>query len=170
MKLIVGLGNPGKEYKKTRHNIGFRVLDSICENWELRKKFKAEISKQGEVIYMKPQTFMNLSGSAISAVAEYFKIAIEDILIIYDDKDLLFEDVRFRSSGSAGGHKGALSTIQYLNTEEIARLKIGIAPTDPDVQMQETADYVLSKFSKEEEKKIPDIIKQTQEKIKEFLQ
>ncbi|MFA5994909.1 MAG: aminoacyl-tRNA hydrolase [Patescibacteria group bacterium] len=158
MKLIVGLGNPGKQYEKTRHNIGFRVLDEICDNWTLQKSCQALICKNDTIIYAKPQTFMNLSGLAVKKLWQFYKIEIKDILVVYDDKDLPFGKLRFRTKGSSGGHNGMNSIIAELGTSEFPRLRIGIAPTDSQTIIHDTADYVLAKFSKEEEKLLPEII------------
>lgn len=172
MKLIVGLGNPGKEYEKTRHNIGFRVLNKIIKNknkkWKKNKKADALIYEEGNYVYAKPLTYMNLSGQAINKLTTQYNIHHpEDVLIIYDDKDLEFNKIRYKQKGSAGGHKGALSTIEYLDTEEVPRLKIGIAPVNQKIQ--DTSEFVLSKFTSEEEQKLPEIIDKAIKKMDEVL-
>jgi PTH1 family peptidyl-tRNA hydrolase len=169
MKLIIGLGNPGKEYELTRHNIGFRVVDSLKLEWQVMAKCFAQVAKDKQVLYAKPQTFMNLSGKSVQALQQYYKIDLNDILVVYDDKDLPFGTLRFRPKGSSGGQNGMKSIIEYLGTEEIARLRIGIAPTDAEAKIHNAADYVLNRFNKEEEKLLPDIIKQAQEEIEKFL-
>ena len=154
MKCIVGLGNPGKMYEKTRHNVGFRVIDALIQrdNLKTQKKFKSEIVQitlnNVPVLLVKPQTFMNLSGEAIRLVMDFYKLEIKDILIIYDDLDLPVGKFRLREKGSAGGHNGMKSLIQHLNTQEFPRLRIGIDKNP----LFETPDYVLGKFSKEDEK------------------
>ncbi len=171
MKLIVGLGNPGEKYSHTRHNIGFRVLDSIVNelsgNWTLMTKCSALIHKVGDSIYAKPQTFMNLSGSSVAALLHYYKIDFTDCVIVYDDKDMKFGTMRERATGSSGGHNGMNSIIGVLGTKDIARLKIGVAPADDDVEMYDTADYVLGKFTKEEEKALPEIIAEAVKKLQQ---
>ncbi|AGA67631.1 peptidyl-tRNA hydrolase [Desulfitobacterium dichloroeliminans LMG P-21439] len=153
MKLIVGLGNPGVQYAETRHNAGFLLLDCLAEelNLDFRSKFQGLVSETqigGEKIYLlKPQTFMNLSGRSIREVVQFYKIAPQDILVIYDDMDLAVGRLRLRSSGSAGGHNGIKSTIAELGSEDFWRLKVGIGrpPTGWD-----SARYVLASFAKEE--------------------
>ena len=154
MKLIAGLGNIGNKYTFTRHNSGFMLIDSIALNNELTFK---EISKlkclmtsykdnSGEYILIKPTTFMNLSGEAIRAVTDYYKIPINDTLVVYDDLSLPLGKIRFRANGSDGGHNGIKSIIQHLGTQNFARLKIGIGPqTNLPSEV-----FVLQNFSKEE--------------------
>lgn len=172
MRLVVGLGNPGRQYIQTRHNVGFMVVDKIIAGtslkWELRPSWGASVAKYKNVLYLKPMTYMNLSGSAVMVVSKYYKIPPADLLVIYDDKDLPLGTVRFRTQGSAGGHRGMQSIIGCLGTTEIARLKVGIAPTDNQV-IPDTADFVLARFSKEEQAQLPDIIEQTQQKLTEWL-
>ena len=154
MKLIVGLGNPGKEYVNTRHNTGFIFIDRLAKDYKtkfkLDVKLKCEICDiliNGEkVTLIKPQTYMNLSGTSVKLVCDYYGIDINDILVIHDDLDLEVGKIRFRAHGSSGGHKGIQNIIDNLGTEEIKRLKIGI----DKVESKYTIDYVLGKFSKEE--------------------
>ena len=154
MKLVVGLGNPGMEYKKTRHNVGFIFLNSFLskENLSLdKKKFKGHyteyVSNKGnKAILLEPQTYMNLSGDSIIEFMRYFKIAIEDILVIYDDLDLELGKIRIRSKGSSGGHNGIKSIISRLGTDQFKRIRIGIGK-DSNIPV---INYVLSKFSEEE--------------------
>ncbi|MDF9825735.1 PTH1 family peptidyl-tRNA hydrolase [Breznakia sp. PF5-3] len=153
MKLIVGLGNPGKQYEKTRHNAGFMVMDEIAKSLGVdidQKKFKglyAQTFIKGEkVILLKPQTYMNNSGESVRAVVDYFNIDIEDILVIYDDLDLPVGKLRLREQGSAGGQKGVKSILQHLGTQELRRIRVGIGK-DPVIP---TVDYVLGKVSKED--------------------
>ena len=153
MKLIVGLGNPGKEYAKTRHNIGFMVIDGLLTrmNIELdQKKFNSLFAKtkitKTDVIIAKPLTYMNLSGEAVSQLANFFRINPEDVLIIHDDFDLPLGKLRLRNQGSGGSHNGMKNIIQHFNTNQICRIRIGI---DKD-RFIEQKDYVLGKFKKEE--------------------
>jgi peptidyl-tRNA hydrolase, PTH1 family len=154
MKCIVGLGNPGKMYEKTRHNVGFRVIDALIkrDNLKTQKKFKSEIVQTTlnnmPVLLVKPQTFMNLSGEAVRLVMDFYKLEIKDILIIYDDLDLPVGQFRLREKGSAGGHNGMKSLIQHFGTQEFPRLRIGIDKNPLILR----PDYVLGKFSKEDEK------------------
>lgn len=168
MKLIIGLGNPGPQYDNTRHNIGFRVLNEMCDNWTLMPKTSALICKQGDVIYAKPQTFMNLSGAAVTALVHYYKLELQAILVVYDCKDISFGKVKLKPTGSSAGHNGMNSIIGTLGTDEFPRLRIGIAPINETVEKYETADYVLGKFSEDEEKHLPEIIKNAIAEINNF--
>jgi PTH1 family peptidyl-tRNA hydrolase len=152
MKLIVGLGNPGKQYEKTRHNVGFMAVDHLREYYgfddfkSLDKgkslMTKGEIAGQS-VILLKPQTYMNLSGVAVQAVASYFKIPREDIIAVYDDVEIESGSVRIREEGSAGGHNGVKSLIEHLGGQDFLRLRLGIKPDTPFKGALE--DYVLGK-------------------------
>lgn len=154
MKLIVGLGNPGKEYKNTRHNTGFMFVDKAVE--KLNEEFKLDKAKkceillteiaQEKVIIIKPQTYMNLSGEAVILVKNFYKIKDEDILVIYDDLDLATGKIRIRPNGSSGGHKGIQSIMTLLGTQNIKRVRIGI----DKVASNKTIDYVIGNFTKEE--------------------
>lgn len=150
MKLIVGLGNPGKEYKNTRHNVGFMVLDYILGDVNWKSKFDGlyyEDNSNGEkVIYVKPTTYMNLSGNCVREYVNYYKIDKKDILVIHDDLDLSFGSYKLKKNSSAGGHNGIKSIINRLNSQEFARLKVGVSH-DRSV---DTKDYVLGNFSKQE--------------------
>ena len=161
MKLIVGLGNIGDKYVFTRHNAGFMLLDSIAlnaglnfqENTKLKSLIAKFISGSETYLLVKPTTFMNLSGEAVRAVVDYYKIRLEDILIVFDDVSLELGKLRFRPTGSDGGHNGIKSVIKHLGTSNISRLKIGIGP-QPNIPSEV---FVLQNFSKEE----LDILKET---------
>ena len=154
MKLIAGLGNIGDKYVFTRHNVGFMLLDNIAYNSNLTfrensrlKCLMTTLKTNGEdYILIKPTTFMNLSGEAVRAVSDYYKIKTEDILIIFDDISLDLGKIRFRPNGSDGGHNGIKSVIQHMGTKDISRLKIGIGP-QPNIPSEV---FVLQNFSKEE--------------------
>lgn len=155
MKLIVGLGNPGKEYDKTRHNVGFMVVDNYIEHInisdnEWKKKFNSlclQTDIRGEkVIFMKPLTYMNLSGQAVKEVVDYFKIDISDILVVSDDLDLLVGNFKLREAGSSGGHNGLKNIALCLGTDKFKRLKVGISKNSSiDIK-----DYVLGKISRDD--------------------
>ena len=155
--MIVGLGNPGKEYEKTRHNVGFRSTDLLAGLLKTkidRLKFKALTRMVNyndmKVLLVQPQPYMNLSGAAVSALATYYKVAPERILVIFDDISLPVGRIRIRRDGSAGGHNGIKSMIQSLGTDKFPRVKVGVgAKPHPDYDL---ADCVLSKFSAQEEK------------------
>ena len=154
MKLVVGLGNPGKEYENTRHNIGFMVVDkyisscNIFDTW--KNKFNGsylETNIKGEkVIFLKPLSYMNLSGGVVSQFVNFYKLSIDDILVISDDLDLLTGNFKLKSKGSCGGHNGLRDIERCLGTSEYKRLKVGISK-DKDI---DTRDYVLGKFSKDD--------------------
>jgi PTH1 family peptidyl-tRNA hydrolase len=153
--LIAGLGNPGKQYENTRHNAGFMAVDAIAgkfgvgfSQWQGGKAVYAKVSAGGKTIYLlKPLTFMNLSGTAVSAFARFFKIPPQDILVIFDDMDIPLGAIRLRLKGSSGGQKGMKNIIEQFGTDNIPRLRLGIGPK-PD--FFQGYDFVLSKFSKED--------------------
>lgn len=150
--LIVGLGNPGKQYENTRHNIGFMLLDLMAEksgaSFQPAPKWQSHIAKLpgSGVLLVKPQTFMNLSGRAIRQITSFYKFPPEDILVIYDDVALPLGTLRFREKGSAGGHNGIKSTIEHLGTNAFPRLKIGIGSSEPGNMV----GHVLGRFSPDE--------------------
>lgn len=169
MKLIAGLGNIGSKYAFTRHNAGFMLADSIALNAGLSFKensrlkcFITKFSNGGEdYLLIKPTTFMNLSGEAVRAVADYYKIDANDILVVFDDLSLELGKIRFRSNGSDGGHNGIKSVILHMGTKDIARLKIGIGP-QPQIPSEV---FVLQNFSKEELEKLKDALSVAKEGI-----
>lgn len=152
MKVIVGLGNPGKKYEKTRHNAGFIVIDELAKKLgctSFTDKFKAKVCEtfvgSEKVILIKPQTYMNLSGESVSAVVDYYDIYLDDLLVITDDKDMEVGQLRIRLKGSSGGQNGIKSIIQHLGTQEFSRLKVGIG-SHPHMN---AADYVMGKIDEE---------------------
>ena len=162
MKLIAGLGNIGPKYTFTRHNVGFMLIDSIVLNsgLDLREnsRLKCLMTKfknnEEEYLLIKPTTFMNLSGEAVRAVSDYYKIRVEDILIVYDDLSIELGKIRFRQNGSDGGHNGIKSVLQHMGTNNIARLKIGIGP-QPSIPSEV---FVLQNFSKDELEKLKETL------------
>lgn len=173
MKLIVGLGNIGSEYEMTRHNVGFMAVDYFASKnniiFKENKSFKGYIASANiggeKVIFLKPTTYMNLSGDSLILVKNYYKVDIKDILVINDDLDMPVGKVRFRAKGSAGGHNGLKSIIQNLGSEDFRRIKIGIDRS----KVISVVDYVLSKFSKEDLDKLSDSFKKTEEGILSFI-
>ncbi len=174
---MVGLGNPGLKYEFTRHNIGFRIVDSLARDIEIEfKKVKSYYSlisrgmiNNHKVMLIKPQTFMNLNGRAVSKVVSYYKIPLRDLLIVYDDLNLELGQVRIRKKGSAGGHKGIESIMQYLDSEEIPRLRIGIG--NPSVNFNfDCVSYVLSNFNGNEKDKIKKVVQLSTEAIKTIIE
>ncbi len=174
MKVIVGLGNPGKEYENTKHNLGFMFVDYLSKKYNLNefKKFKnskitENIIEGQKVIFAKPQTYMNLSGNAVLELKKWFKVENKDIIIIYDDFDIPFESVRFREKGTGGTHNGMKDIILKLSDTNIPRLRIGTGGLKKD--KEEVISFVLSKFSKDELSKIDNIFDEAYVKLKEFL-
>jgi len=162
MKLVVGLGNPGRKYEDTRHNVGFRVLDELARQFAIarpRAVFQGEVveaSLDGErVLLLKPFTYMNNSGASVRAASAFYKLSHEDLLVVCDDLSLPLTKLRFRARGSSGGQKGLEDVIRHLGTREFSRLRIGIG--EPPNQW-DAADYVLSKFNKEEKLEIDESI------------
>lgn len=158
MKLIVGLGNPGMQYAATRHNIGFEVIDSLSETYNIqvnRSKYKAFVGEgtigTEKVILMKPQTFMNLSGEALRTCMDWHKLKPEDVIVVYDDISLDVGQIRLRKKGSAGGHNGIKSIIAHLGGDVFPRVKVGVGQKPPGWEL---ANYVLGRFSEDEMKVI----------------
>ena len=154
MYIIAGLGNPTREYEKTRHNVGFEVIDVLADRLGTtveEKKFKGcygrGIIGGQKVLLLKPQTFMNLSGESVRAAADFYKVDPEHIIIVYDDISLDVGQLRIRKKGSAGGHNGIKSIISHLGTQEFPRIKVGVGDKPKKMDL---ADYVLSRFSKED--------------------
>ena len=155
MKIIIGLGNPTREYQATRHNVGFDAVTRLCDDYRIRldsREHKALCGKGyigGEkVLLAQPQTFMNLSGESVRALADYYKVNCEDIIVICDDINLDVGQLRIRPKGSAGGHNGLKNIIAQLGTDEFARIRIGVGNKPPEWDL---VDYVLGRFPKEEE-------------------
>jgi len=173
MKIIVGLGNPGKEYAQTHHNVGFMVLDRIASKNKIDVidlKHKALIGKGmigGEkVILAKPQTYMNLSGESVRALSDYYKVEPEDIIVIYDDVDLDPGKLRIRKNGSAGTHNGMKSIVAQLGTQEFPRIRVGIGHQPEGWDL---ADYVLSKITPEADKELTAGLDRAAEAVETFL-
>jgi PTH1 family peptidyl-tRNA hydrolase len=171
MKLVVGLGNPGRRYAGTRHNVGFDVIDTLAKRARVSVKKKVAQALVGEavlngeeVLLVKPQTFMNLSGQAVGDLARRFRVKPEDVLVIYDDLDLPTGKIRIRPKGSAGGHNGMKSIIHCLGTQEFPRIRIGIGSAGDD-----TVDYVLSRFSRKDREVIDRSIELAADAVETFI-
>lgn len=168
MKLIVGLGNPWKEYRETRHNVGFLFIDDFASQMETEewKKwyqwlYTSCILEWTKCILLKPETYMNLSGKSVQACAAFFKIQPKDIIIISDDIDMEFGKIRFRETGSQWGHNGIGSIIETLGTQDIKRIKIGIG-RHPNM---DASDWVLSKFTKIEKEQLENVFIEVEKKL-----
>ncbi|KWW52178.1 peptidyl-tRNA hydrolase [Bacillus cereus] len=173
MKLIVGLGNPGREYELTRHNIGFMAIDELAKRWNIslnEQKFKGVFGAgfvNGEkVILLKPLTYMNLSGESIRPLMDYYKIDVEDFVVLYDDLDIPVGKLRLRMKGSAGGHNGVKSTISHLGTQEFQRIRMGI---DRPKNGMKVVDYVLGRFTSEEISDVNHSIEKAADACEEWL-
>lgn len=165
IRLVAGLGNPGREYQRTRHNVGFMVLDRLAADaqlpWDYSEKWGAAWAK-ANVILIKPATFMNRSGQPLAAIANFYKIAASEILVVLDDLALPLGRLRLRAQGSSGGHNGLESVFEHFGTEEIARLRVGIgaAPSAGAV------DYVLGRFFEEEKPVLDAAIRRAADAVK----
>ncbi len=168
MLLIVGLGNPGTQYEDTRHNIGFKVIDKLVYDLGARdvskNAFHGELFKSPNFLLLKPMTFMNVSGKSLQAVKNFYKIELEDIVVVHDDIDLPFSALRFKNGGGHGGHNG-LRSIDAMIGKEYNRVRMGVGKPEHKSQV---ADYVLHDFSAEEEKVLTGWIEYTASAIKEL--
>lgn len=173
MYIIIGLGNPSREYEATRHNIGFDVITRIADDYHIPldfKKHKAICGKgyiEGQkVILVQPQTYMNLSGESVRELVDFYKVLPEEVIVIYDDISLEVGQLRLRTKGSAGGHNGIKSIISHLGTQEFPRIKVGVGDKPKGWDL---ADYVLSRFNNEEQPVIRDAIKNSSEAVRLIL-
>lgn len=169
MYLIAGLGNPSKEYDKTRHNVGFHVIDALADRYGIdvsERKCNGLLGRgrieEQKVILVKPLTFMNASGECLRAVVDYYRIEPEQVIVIFDDISLEPGQLRIRMKGSAGGHNGVKSIIAHLGTQEFPRIKVGIGAKPPRMDL---ADYVLSRFSAEEQKRMDEAFGEAAEAV-----
>lgn len=182
MLLVVGLGNPGEKYKKTRHNVGFLVLDFLCSGFEYDKYADAFVAKDSvagkETLFVKPQTFMNNSGRSVAYLQDKYHVASEDILVVYDDIDLPFGEIRISFDRGEGGHNGIKSIVSHLSTKAFARVRVGIAPKDAEGKAikpkggfftpshKAVSNFVLKDFSDRD----VDSLKELSSKIEKIIQ
>lgn len=173
MYIVVGLGNPGKKYESTRHNIGFIAIDYISALFDIKVnkiKHKALVGEgkiEGErVMFVKPQTFMNLSGESVREIADYYKVPVENVIIIYDDTSLEPGSVRIRKKGSDGGHNGIKSIIYQLNSDAFPRIKLGVGAKPPGYDL---ADWVLAKFTDEDIKVMSESVETAAKAVPEII-
>jgi len=164
-QLIVGLGNPGREYADTRHNVGFMIVDRLAARegaeWRTEKRWDAQLARAGAIWLLKPQTYMNLSGEAVSSLTGFYKIPASAVLVILDDMALPLGKLRFRANGSAGGHNGLQSVIDHLGTQSVPRLRVGIGAADPGASV----GHVLGRFREEERPVLNDTLQRELEAI-----
>jgi peptidyl-tRNA hydrolase, PTH1 family len=160
-RLIVGLGNPGAKYDRTRHNIGFDLIDQLAKRWQIQvsdqKRFQGQVGEgwveRQKIVLLKPQTFMNLSGQSVRSVLDWYKLKPTEVLVLYDDLDLPLGKLRIRLAGSAGGHNGMKSIISHLGTPTFPRLRMGIGKSQ-----DETISHVLGKFSAAESSTVTEVL------------
>lgn len=174
MILIVGLGNPGEKYIKTRHNIGFRIINELGRknnfpDFKFSKRFNAEISKENlnkkRIILAKPKTFMNNSGKAAKSIINYYSLQTKNLFVVHDDIDLPLGKMKISKDRGSAGQKGVQSIINELKTKDFIRFRIGIKPTKQEIKIKNIEKFVLQKFNKDEEKIIKETIKKTAEAI-----
>lgn len=172
--LIIGLGNPGDEYANTRHNVGFMCLDEFArknhfDTWTNKKDLKCELTQttlgDTRVILVKPQTFMNLSGEAVQAVMHFYKLNTSQLIVVHDELDVNFGQIRIRRGGSAAGNNGIKSVTQHVG-EDYARVRVGIGPKKPE--QMDTADFVLQDFNKHEREQLPALIREVSALLSEY--
>jgi PTH1 family peptidyl-tRNA hydrolase len=173
VKVIVGLGNPGKKYERTRHNLGFMVVDRLAEENCVTVAQKKHESLIGEwnrdpekVLLVKPQTYMNLSGNALQSLLSYYRVEAENVVVAHDDLDLPFGRIRIRRQGSPGGHRGMISVTGALGEQAFSRLRIGIGRPPPGIDPK---DFVLQKFSPEESTRLDEVVTRAADAIKCLL-
>jgi PTH1 family peptidyl-tRNA hydrolase len=168
MLLIVGLGNPGKQYENTRHNIGFRVIDKLINDSGAKNvsksSFQGKLFKSSDTLFLKPTTYMNLSGNSVQTVKNFYKIELENIIVLHDDIDLGFSALRFKNGGGHGGHNG-LRSIDAMIGKEYNRVRMGVGKPEHKSQV---ADYVLSNFTADEEEVLTGWIEHTAHAVKEL--
>lgn len=164
MKIICGLGNPGREYERHRHNIGFQVLDALAARWKAPitgNKFNAELATASfasqKVLLLKPQTFMNISGQSLAAAANFYKVPVEEVLVVHDELDLPFGRLQLKPGGGSGGHNGLKSIAESWGEQDYARLRFGIG-RPPAPGPDRVVGHVLSNFSEEEQPLLPPVI------------
>jgi len=173
--LVVGLGNPGREYDGTRHNIGFEAVDAFAKTndfpaWIDKKDLKCHLTSQTmndvRVILIKPTTFMNLSGEAVQAVTSFYKIHADQMVVVHDELDIPFGQIRLRVGGSSAGHNGLKSIIKHFG-ESFGRVRVGIGPKEPE--QMDTADFVLARFSKEQQSHMHELTRETNAVLSEHV-
>lgn len=160
MKLLIGLGNPGKEYEKTRHNAGFLAIDALRTSTTFDKKSNAEtatLEMNGEkILLVKPQTFMNESGKSVRALLDFYKLSAHDIIVMHDDKDIPLGEYRVHKNRGAAGHNGVISIVNHLGTKDFVRIRIGVGPKEKGIE--KIVDYVLERFSGAEFKELQEVL------------
>ena len=175
LHLVVGLGNPGADYARTRHNAGFLLVEKLAARWQAgwtsERKFDARIAKAEfsgrKVMLCQPQTYMNLSGGTVGAVATFYRLPMKQLVVAVDDADLPFGEIRLRASGSSGGHHGLESIEQHLASRAFARLRMGIGRKDG---LREIANYVLGKFEEADKELLEKVLERASEQVETWLE
>ena len=177
MHLIIGLGNPEKEYANTRHNAGFLILDKLAAAfefpaWQFDKKSNAEITK-GEInhkrsVLIKPQTYMNSSGAAVRSLLDFYKLTPADIIVVHDDKDIPLGETRVQTNRGPAGHNGIKSIIEQLDTQDFTRIRVGVAPAKQE-DIRDTADFVLGKFTAEEKRALNTVAEHVIKEVEKII-
>ncbi len=179
MKLVVGLGNPGKKYLKTRHNVGFMIVDSLRDAlstdlslWKKSTKFNAEIAdgqyKGEKILLAKPMTFMNHSGQSVQLLKQYYKVNLEDIIVLHDDKDIMLGEIKVHTDRGDAGHNGIKSIIEHIGSKKFTRVRVGVKNENKRA-MEDTAQFVLNKFSLLERKAMKKTIENAREHVMSLL-
>jgi len=171
MKLIIGLGNPGEEYKRTRHNAGFLIVEKLAgkESFSFDKKQEAEVLSTKSYLLVKPQTFMNESGRAVRKIMDFYKLEADDIVVIHDDLDIAFGEFKIQKEKGPKVHNGVKSVEQYLGRTDFWRVRIGIDNRQPGISYGTGADYVLSLLSKDEVKELDEVFEEAIKELEETL-
>lgn len=171
MYLIVGLGNPGENYEKTRHNAGYLFINKLAgkDKFEVDRKQEAEVLKRGELILVKPFTFMNDSGRAVRKIMDFYKLSIENVVVVHDDLDIAFGEYKIQKEVGPKVHNGIKSIEQYLGRKDFLRVRIGIDNRQPGVSYGTGADYVLSKMGKEELKELDGVMEEAAKELTEIF-
>lgn len=167
MKIIVGLGNPGEKYRNTRHNLGFELVDVLAQgkHFGVDSKLEAEICKDGNFVFVKPTTFMNESGRSVRKVMDFYKMSAKDVVLIHDDLDLKLGDYKVQDGVGPKVHNGVNSVEEALGTKDFRRVRLGIDNREKNDYSKSGADYVLEKFTKEEEEEVQDILEEVADEL-----
>ena len=171
-RLIVGLGNPGREYRDTRHNLGFRVVARLAERWRVslgHLECRALVGESTGIVLVAPQTYMNRSGYSVRCLVEGHDVNSTDILVVYDDVNLPLGRLRMRASGGPGGHRGMESIVQNLQTEDIPRLRLGIALDESEMPDEDLVDFVLTTFAEDEEVTVREMVDKAADACESWL-
>lgn len=172
LRLVVGLGNPGEEYRETRHNLGFRVVEALVRGLDatpVRVECNALVRQSPDAALAQPMTYMNRSGYAVRCLAERHRVEPADVLIVYDDVHLPLGRLRYRGKGGPGGHRGMASVIENLRSDEVPRLRLGVGPEGAEVAGEDLSDYVLTPFAAEDRPRVQELVERAAEACLSWL-